>query len=542
MDYDSLEMSSSGKENSISVTLNSPSRTLEGSRDEYFNLLSAQVSPFFPKFCANIAAQTDYEREKGRAAVIEYGDGYLKTKAFESSTQLQDYLDAATTAFANNKTVSPRRRVFLLEDLPRNHIEILGSHLLIPPSFFAAHWDDPTEPNFNHRSPFCRFSSQQFLVKYPTSHRIELDPNRPFQRVYATDSNVRRYLHMYDPRGPLYDEPKSYHNFSFWGSEVQQDGSWDAVVLLDPPVGRFVRDVTTGELIPLRFQLSHEKALPAMFLNPDINYIHTLPKDRLRWRDQYQQPSYSSMFDDILEMDLSCDDITNEPISCTILPRRLLLSIWLSFLRRRSINLLRLQNTVMSVSEPLVRCDYMRNLSGGRLSSWHDELFSFIVNTKFRMTVLTKEVQDNTVALGIHASQLATLRGTTNRTVVHQWELDGWQSVLDSCISISHMADTFSQSYMQYVTIQEAHLSNINASSLSRITILTMLFIPLSTVAGIFSMSGDYMPGNSKGWIFWVVSVPVLLLLAGLYWRKYIQGYLLKRTKPLLPTMEKKLG
>jgi hypothetical protein len=67
-----------------------------------------------------------------------------------------------------------------------------------------------------------------------------------------------------------------------------------------------------------------------------------------------------------------------------------------------------------------------------------------------------------------------------------------------------------------------------------------MLFIPLSTVASIFSMSGDFLPGNPKAWVFWVVSVPVLMMLAYLYWRQELVEALMRKRQSLLLLLERR--
>jgi hypothetical protein len=67
-----------------------------------------------------------------------------------------------------------------------------------------------------------------------------------------------------------------------------------------------------------------------------------------------------------------------------------------------------------------------------------------------------------------------------------------------------------------------------------------MLFIPLSTVASIFSMGGDFLPGNSRAWVFWVVSIPVLMMLAYLYWRQEVVEALMKKRQSLLLLLEQK--
>jgi Mg2+ and Co2+ transporter CorA len=105
-------------------------------------------------------------------------------------------------------------------------------------------------------------------------------------------------------------------------------------------------------------------------------------------------------------------------------------------------------------------------------------------------------------------------------------------------VDLAHVVDKFTNAlamgYLQYITIREARVSNSNAHSLSRITILTMLFIPLSTVASVFSMSGDFLPGNSRAWVFWAVSIPVMMMLAYLYWRQELVEALMRKRRRLL--------
>jgi hypothetical protein len=109
-----------------------------------------------------------------------------------------------------------------------------------------------------------------------------------------------------------------------------------------------------------------------------------------------------------------------------------------------------------------------------------------------------------------------------------------------ACACCRRLTNALATGYLQYITIQEARISNGNAQSLSKITVLTMLFIPLSTVASIFSTGGDFLPGNSKAWVFWVVSIPVLLMLAHLYWRQELVQALMKKRQSLLLLLEPK--
>jgi hypothetical protein len=75
--------------------------------------------------------------EDGRAAVIELHDSHMAVRRLHSSNALLDYM-------ANLEQPPPpscNRRLYLLEGLPSNHIEILGSRLRIDPDVFARQID-----------------------------------------------------------------------------------------------------------------------------------------------------------------------------------------------------------------------------------------------------------------------------------------------------------------------------------------------------------------------------------------------------------------
>jgi hypothetical protein len=194
----------------------------QDAREAYSTLISSQLSWSFPEFVRNVQSQSPIERELGRAAVIEYlSNADPDVKILKSSKGLQCYLEETVTA-------GPRQRLFLLEDLSRNYIEILGSQLRIPPRFFGAHWADPSTPTFNHRDPFCRFAHDAFLVRYPSTQPVRVEaPLEVHGQVFHYNTNVNRHLQCYHPKSPIVDQPKSYHALSFWSSGVRNDGSWD---------------------------------------------------------------------------------------------------------------------------------------------------------------------------------------------------------------------------------------------------------------------------------------------------------------------------
>ncbi|KIW25000.1 uncharacterized protein PV07_10676 [Cladophialophora immunda] len=56
------------------------------------------------------------------------------------------------------------------------------------------------------------------------------------------------------------------------------------------------------------------------------------------------------------------------------------------------------------------------------------------------------------------------------------------------------------------------------ARSVRVLTVLGMTFLPMSLVAALLSMSGDYLAGESRFWVYWAASVPSIILVFGLSW------------------------
>lgn len=504
------------------------------------DLIQNQIQPFFPNFSAALARQSIIERENGRCAVVEFNQEFgQRISSFGSSVELRHYLLVTSPSPAVSSQHQPQRRLFILEDLPHNYILTLGSRLRIPPSFFAGHYDDPASSTFNHRNPFERHTKSQFRLRYGTSHRAEVDvPRHKSSNIYAFNTNVCRYLHAYDPKGLLYDEMRSHHILSFWSSPLRTDGSWDAVLLVDPPLRGHVKCLPSMQLAPVRRELRDENSIPKHYLYPEINALRELPEEASKWASTYECPQYISIFDDTLNeyafRNQDAREIEN-PIGVVKFPRKLVIGIMLAFLRRRYLNLLRIQKTHVKPNQTL-RNNYLSSFSEGALSSWQDEFFDFIVGSCAAMKELIQEMEENMVSLGL------PMNGTACKSDVageqSQWEISGWRSVLDLAHVVDGLTNALAMGYLQYITIQEARVSNCNAQSLSKITVLTMLFIPLSTVASIFSMSGDFLPGSPKAWVFWVISTPVLMVLAYLYWRQELVEALTRKRQSLLLFLE----
>ena len=163
----------------------------------------------------------------GRAAVFEYPEAQpTRTRSFKNSNDLDSYLNSPPSS----NDLSPRRRLFILEDLPRNYVEVLGSSLLIPPSFFAAHWAGACVADYSGRSSFTVNPRASFLLRYVQFYKIEGNPsNFAFGKfVPIANHNTERYLH-FDGADTIWENPefaRCYRKVSYWATNFLGP-SWD---------------------------------------------------------------------------------------------------------------------------------------------------------------------------------------------------------------------------------------------------------------------------------------------------------------------------
>ena len=190
----------------------------------------------FPRFVKDLENKCLDQPGQGRAAVLEFEAGNrVSRKLFLQPETLRTHLKQPTKQ-------TPCRRLWLMEDVSKDWIEVLGSELRIPPSFFAAHWADPSGADFNERNLFDSNPRRRFLLKFPQFHKIStggLNSNWNDLKgdpKILLDNGVERYIFFSGDEDRTYENPdfvRSYHNVSFWSSE-DAGGSWDGSCFAPP--------------------------------------------------------------------------------------------------------------------------------------------------------------------------------------------------------------------------------------------------------------------------------------------------------------------
>lgn len=62
------------------------------------------------------------------------------------------------------------------------------------------------------------------------------------------------------------------------------------------------------------------------------------------------------------------------------------------------------------------------------------------------------------------------------------------------------------------MSLLEGRRALVEAANVSRLTVLAFFFLPLTFVAGLFSIGGSYGPGGTHFWVYWAVALPLMVL------------------------------
>ncbi|KAM3067046.1 hypothetical protein ACMFMG_011825 [Clarireedia jacksonii] len=99
-------------------------------------------------------------------------------------------------------------------------------------------------------------------------------------------------------------------------------------------------------------------------------------------------------------------------------------------------------------------------------------------------------------------------------------EKQPWDMLLKDIDYISLQLKDYSHSIEQMVPVAtsmiqllDARQSVLQAANITRLTYIALVFVPLSWVTGLFSMSESYSPGQEQFWIYFATALPLLLVV-----------------------------
>ena len=98
-----------------------------------------------------------------------------------------------------------------------------------------------------------------------------------------------------------------------------------------------------------------------------------------------------------------------------------------------------------------------------------------------------------------------------------------WKSVLEDIIYLQSQLNMHRETIQQTISITttmvqlaDSRASMAEAASTKQLTLIALIFVPLSWVASLFSMSNEYAPGGDQFWQYFAVSLPLVCLVLAL--------------------------
>lgn len=268
------------------------------------------------------------------------------------------------------------------------------------------------------------------------------------------------------------------------------------LVLVDPPVGNtfFVDERGKQQAqtpIILRsdpFQGGYDNFFPAKSSSSSSNGVNTLTV-----------PPRSSLFDDLIYYWMEEVPHVFNPHAPTLLslsyyPLKVIVAEWMNVA-----NLLHytVENLEYSFEDLSITLSELQRLESDlrRLQSWRRRTSSSL--DKIRSLVYMVESFGSDSAFSeIWESLLGDIQHVIHKINVYSERFNGLVPVFSSSVQIVESRRSISQ-----------------AESITRLTYLALVSIPLTFVSGLFSMNGDFLPGRKKSWIYFTVAIPLMMVV-----------------------------
>jgi hypothetical protein len=499
------------------------SRQLQGNALQYEGLYRAMVG------------QTAADELLSRISIVEFQSGDSRSKTFTTYNEFKLYLEDGESQSI--------RRLIILEDLPVRFVCLLGSRLRIHPAIFARHYSTEDSSTVSDNITTLPSIEQEYTgdgLEYESDVESKHDDARKSFtiRYPITMPHVSATQHP-DPRlCPPWLKPSSRHqdqsgypkfiversldtpskhdkwdsrgeiselegHVTYW-SQILRDGGWNALLLVDP----CLKDPSHLALI---------NGAPYPNLSRIIRYPQLedhqkvdIAPNPLQWHPSAAFTKYILHDDILIHFSVADAGPGQNPLAITPFIRGFAISKWAAHLNhiRRCYSHTR---AALFSGTPRHTADDPTGLVHHTAhwgADWKEWMFEAMTRFTTDLALYRLDAETNMRALGIDIDDSSSFG------LVGKREAQMWRYIRATCIDLQDMFEQLTSSYTQVVALREAQASNLQARSVRWLTILGTFFVPLSVVAGIMSMGGEFLPGEKRFWVYFVVVGLVLLGIA----------------------------
>jgi hypothetical protein len=433
------------------------------------------------------------------AAVIEFNEGGCGMQRLYKKDQIEQVLDTKTPSIG---------RLFLVQGLSTGSIEALGAHFNIDPNFFARQMQSGIlyESNGMRDIPLLAShptSRESFCIRYHELRQFEDGISSWELQIMDQPRrvSVSRFNGEFDGVGIVRKNVSLWYRARLEGKGW--NGRWDgpqgrslcfsaaadfilvAIILLDPPVGsRFL--VGAGKTP----RIMHS----SLYRGGYVDFHPTPTSLQVEEAATSPQLTRESALDDLLYYYTTAEppsthDYTS-PVTISGVLKRYVASHWMVQLQYSLDLLLKYENTYhracffASVSSTLIQ-NALRDVQhlNDRVACWCDQVDRSIDQFKACGT------------LGSFPGQ------------------PGNDEAQDDFSHLLHQLQRLNARAQTVIASMTGLISIIETMRMKELSLLAMIFIPLSLVSGIFSMQGDFAPGKSSFWMYCVAGFSLVAVV-----------------------------
>ncbi|OCL02332.1 hypothetical protein AOQ84DRAFT_273835, partial [Glonium stellatum] len=370
-------------------------------------------------------------------------------------------------------------------------IEVLGSSLGIDPLFFASHIHTPWLEMESQTPDLATLPSRMRPSKYTNIHyhRTIMFDKVPPGRKLLRDANIDRKV-VVVPLAKNKYIGLAQHCTSVL--RVMRDTCWIGLVLVDPPItDRYLvesgKNKEMSEIcLPSRFFLGgYEDFLDPLSLDQDI--------------DKQSGPNRQGLMEDLIYYwsteQPECFNYKEPTIlAISYFPLRIVAAEWVKYVAvmYRSVKQYEYSNNELpSFLHQLKKL----NSDMRSLQSW-------------RRRSMSSQQKVRTVIRFLRPYKSLEMRDETYISLVEDYE--HVSASIDEC---SRRLESMLPVVTSLVQIVDSRRSFAETANISRLTILALIFVPLTFVSSLFSMGATNGPGGPYFWVYFVVALPVTLIV-----------------------------
>ncbi|USP77846.1 uncharacterized protein yc1106_05120 [Curvularia clavata] len=402
-------------------------------------------------------------------------------------SELRRAVNNETEKSNDQSNLAIQGRILLIEDLTAEMITVLGAELDIDPLFLATHLhtvhrtgmyhqtpDDANLPSRLHQSGYVNISYHQSVTCndiFPSGARFMTDTaiNRKLVFLRATKIGLaQRRVSIIKLK--------------------QEGGIWLALVLVDPPLGdTFYRGgdhLDAGKKVKLKLQ-PYMGTYEDFMKMPPFSQSYKVP----------QRHGQSGMLGDLIQYweraIPKCFDPVDPSIqSLAYYPLRIVAAQWVKYVA------------------VMLHCLKLYEYGGDRLDLKRFDMdIRELHGWRRRSMVSQQKIQAVIRHLKTHTSAQPEHRADVDLV------LEDFEAINKNIEDAGHRLENMLPVVTSLVQILDARRSFAETENIGRLTILALIFVPLTYISSLFSMNATNLPGSPHFWVYFAVAIPVTLMV-----------------------------